>query len=169
MKEAVYNSVELGATFKEGTVHELFLPEKRTYYVGIGLSFELQTLLQDVCSLYPDVPFELALSVIWKESLYRNTTGDGGESIGYMQIKEKYQKERMRELELETLSDPMSNFLCGVDILNELYQKYGDWHKALICYNYGEAGAREHVFSKGLRTTKYSRAVVGYMEKLLGG
>lgn len=41
------------------------------------------------------------------------------------------------------------NIRSGVFILSDLYGKYGDWHKALICYNYGEGGAQEHVFSKG--------------------
>ena len=34
----------------------------------------------------------------------------------------------------------------------------------MICYNYGEGGAREHVFSKGYTTTSYSRTVMEYAD-----
>lgn len=62
------------------------------------------------------------------------------------------------------LTDPYQNIRSGVFILSDLYGKYGDWHKALICYNYGEGGAREHVFSKGYTTTSYSRTVMEYAD-----
>lgn len=142
------------------------VPE-RTYYLDIPLSCELQELLHDACDQYPDVPFELALSVIWKETAYRNIDGDGGESIGFMQVKEKYQAERMARLGITDLRDPYSNFLCGIDLLNELWQKYSDWHVVLIIYNYGEAGADEYVFGRGYYTTGYSRAVLAYMADLV--
>ena len=164
-----YSCASVVGAAAETEIAEIVEDRHYTYYTDIGLSFELQTVLQDICREYPDVPYELVLSVIWKESLFRNVNGDGGDSIGYMQIKEHYQKERMQRLGLTDLSIPEENFACGVDMLNDLYSKYGDWHKALICYNYGEAGAREHVFSRGLTTTKYSRAVHEYMEGLLGG
>lgn len=65
---------------------------------------------------------------------------------------------------VQMTADPYQNIRSGVFILSDLYGKYGDWHKALICYNYGEGGAQEHVFSKGYTTTSYSRTVMEYAD-----
>ena len=64
---------------------------------------------------------------------------------------------------------PHQNLQAGIYMLSDLYGKYGDWNKALTCYNYGEGGAYEHVFSKGETSSTYSRHVLAVAEEWAGG
>lgn len=86
------------------------------------------------------------------------------EEYGYMQINSINSEWLSEKIGVTDLADPYQNIRSGVFILSDLYGKYGDWHKALICYNYGEGGAQEHVFSKGYTTTSYSRTVMEYAD-----
>ena len=54
------------------------------------------------------------------------------------------------------------------EVMMELIVKSqnGDYHKALICYNYGSGGAQKHCFSKGIYQTKYSQKVMKYANNL---
>ena len=63
------------------------------------------------------------------------------------------------------LADPLQNLHSGIYMLGDLYGKYGDWHKALVCYNCGETGAYNHYFSQGLTSSGYSRHVMELEEK----
>ena len=63
--------------------------------------------------------------------------GDGGESIGLMQIQPKHHKKRMEELGVVSLFDPQENVIVGCNILAELYDKYGNYEDALSVYNSG--------------------------------
>lgn len=66
-----------------------------------------------------------------------NAVGDGGESIGLMQIQPKHHKKRMEELGIVSLFDPQENVIVGCNILAELYDKYGNYEDALSVYNSG--------------------------------
>ena len=66
-----------------------------------------------------------------------NAMGDGGESIGLMQIQPKHHKKRMEELGVVSLFDPQENVIVGCNILAELYDKYGNYEDALSVYNSG--------------------------------
>ena len=66
-----------------------------------------------------------------------NAVGDGGESIGLMQIQPKHHKKRMEELGIVSLFDPQENIIVGCNILAELYDKYGNYEDALSVYNSG--------------------------------
>lgn len=66
-----------------------------------------------------------------------NAVGDGGESIGLMQIQPKHHKKRMEELGIVSLFDPQENVILGCSILSDLYDKYGNYEDALSVYNSG--------------------------------
>lgn len=66
-----------------------------------------------------------------------NAIGDGGESIGLMQIQPKHHKKRMEELGIVSLFDPQENVILGCSILSDLYDKYGNYEDALSVYNSG--------------------------------
>ena len=66
-----------------------------------------------------------------------NAVGDGGESIGLMQIQPKHHQKRMEELGIVSLFDPQENVIVGCNILAELYDKYGNYEDALSVYNSG--------------------------------
>lgn len=63
--------------------------------------------------------------------------GDNGNSIGLMQIQERWHKERLTRLGITNLYDPEQNITVGCDILSELLNKYGNYEDALSVYNSG--------------------------------
>lgn len=141
---------------------EAALLEQGYLHEEIPLDFDLQCHLITVCEEY-GVPQSVALGVIQAESSF-TATASNGSCYGYMQINSINSEWLSEKIGVTDLTDPYQNIRSGVFILSDLYGKYGDWHKALICYNYGEGGAREHVFSKGYTTTSYSRTVMEYAD-----
>jgi len=131
----------------------------------IPLNFDLQCNLITVCEEY-GVPYHIALGVIQAESSFTADVSNGI-CFGYMQIHKINSGWLGERLGVSDLLDPYQNLRAGVYILGDLYADYGDWHKALIAYNYGPSGAQEHVFSKGYTTTGYSRAVMEYADAWL--
>ncbi len=123
------------------------------YYDHIPFEYELQGLVWAACE-ETGCPYELALAVIFRESTYRNVNGDSGNSIGYMQIQPRWHQERMNRLGVTDLSDPLSNFRVGCDLLAELIEKYGSVEFALTCYNTGSPG-----------TSGYANRVLAYMNE----
>lgn len=63
--------------------------------------------------------------------------GDNGNSIGLMQIQERWHKDRMKRLGVTNLYDSEQNITVGCDILSELLNKYGNYKDALSVYNSG--------------------------------
>lgn len=118
----------------------------------IPLDAEIQRLLYKACEEI-GIQYELALAIIWQETDFRNITGDGGNSIGYMQVQPRWHRERMERLGVTDLSDPYSNFLVGLDYLSELIDRYGSTEKALVAYNQGKF--------KGV-VTDYAKSVLNY-------
>lgn len=141
---------------------EAALLEQGYLHEEIPLDFDLQCHLITVCEEY-GVPQSVALGVIQAESSF-TATASNGSCYGYMQINSINSEWLSEKIGVTDLTDPYQNIRSGVFILSDLYGKYGDWHKALICYNCGEGGAREHVFSKGYTTTSYSRTVMEYAD-----
>ena len=111
----------------------------------IPLDGDTQALLHAACD-ESGVPYELALAVIWKETGYRNVLGDDGSSTGYMQVQERWHRDRMERLGVTDLSDPSGNFRVGCDYLAELMSKY-PLEDALTAYNSGSPGKSEYASS----------------------
>ena len=63
--------------------------------------------------------------------------GDNGNSIGLMQIQERWHKDRMKRLGVTNLYNQEQNITVGCDILSELLKKYGNYKDALSVYNSG--------------------------------
>lgn len=129
----------------------------------IPLSYELQAMLYGACLEF-EVPYELALAVIEQETNFRNVTGDDGASEGYMQVQQRFHKDRMDELGVTDLMDPESNFRVACHYLRDLFDRYGDTHKVLMAYNAGPSGAAK-LWSEGIMTSSYSRSVMERMQK----
>lgn len=125
------------------------------YFIeGIELSEELQEVLYNACEEF-GVPYELAVSMVWKESRFHNSVGDSGNSLGYMQIQPRWHQDKMEALGVYDLMDPSGNFRVGCMILSQLLSQYSV-EDALSVYNTGSPGSRE-----------YSSAVLDYMEGLI--
>ena len=135
------------------------------YNPAIPLSYEKQEMLYKAAEEF-DVPYNLAIAVVWKETNFKNVKGDGGRASGYFQIWKKWHSDRMAKLGVSDLMDAEGNFRVGCSILGDLLRAYKDTHKALMVYNGGASGASE-LWAQGYTSTGYSRAVVEYMEGIV--
>lgn len=79
---------------------------------------------------------ELVEAIIERESSW-DPEAVNGDCIGLMQISQISQWPRMQKLGVVDLKDPYENILMGVDLLEELFQKYEDPAAVLMYYNAG--------------------------------
>lgn len=138
----------------------------RKYY-DVPLSDELQDHIAMTCEKYHIDP-AIVTAMIFQESTYRShLLGDGGKSYGLMQVQKRWHEERMDKLGVDNLFDPFQNVTVGIDILAGHIDAYdGDVEMALVAYNMGATGAKRNCFSKGVYSSKYSRAVLEKAEEL---
>lgn len=128
-------------------------------------------LLDHISGLSADyeIPVELVLAVIEKESSFNEKAVSAVGAKGLMQIIPEYHKDRMKRLGCSNLFDPKQNVTVGVDFLAELIEKNGgNLNKALTAYNFGQNGANKLFFSKGKESSYYSRSVLETAEKIKG-
>lgn len=137
---------------------EAALVEQGYFRDDVPLSYELQDYLHTACE-EAGVPYALALAVIQKETQFRNVTGDDGASEGYMQVQERWHRERMERLGVDDLADPFGNFRVGCDFLAELIDQYESVDLAVTVYNWGH--------NPGY-ITKYAMEVMNYYEQWRG-
>lgn len=138
-------SVRLEETVQEDYENEKIeaaLVESGYFRDDIPMDYDTQACLRAACE-ESGVEYELALAVIRRETEYRNIAGDGGNSIGYMQVQPRWHRDRMTRLGVTDLSDPLSNFRVGCDYLAELMDKYS-LEEALTAYNSGKPGKSDY-------------------------
>lgn len=136
-------------------------PEETTAYRYIKscpLSMEMQQYIFDTCYKY-SVSYELVMAVIERESLYNaDEVGDNGNSVGLMQIQERYNRELMQELGVTDLYNPMQNVEVGVALLQRYFEKYEDIYTVLMAYNGGESYAKRMV--KAGKRSNYAKEII---------
>lgn len=131
-----------------------YFPEKMQCYTYI------------LCKQY-GVDYSLVVALIERESSYVfDKVGDDGNSVGYMQIYESAHTDRMERLNCTNLKNPYQNVMVGIDFLAELIEKYGTVQDALAAYNYGERGAREHLWNKGIYVYSYNEGIMNRAREL---
>lgn len=110
-------------------------PEQHIY--EIPLSPELQNSVRELADKY-ELSYELVLAVIMTESSGRaDTVGDGGDSVGLMQIQPKWYGELIAETGL-SVDKPVENVELGIRILlGFIEENNGSLDKALKQYNSG--------------------------------
>lgn len=110
-------------------------PEQHIY--DIPLSPELQNSVRELADEY-GLSYELVLAVIMTESSGRaDTVGDGGDSIGLMQIQPKWYGELIAKTGL-SVDKPAENVELGILILRGFMEENdGSLDKALKQYNSG--------------------------------
>lgn len=116
----------------------------------------IQQYLWIICNQY-NFDYATALAVIEIESGYRwDARGQAGE-VGYMQVIEKYHKDRMSKLNVDDLENPFQNVTVAVDYLAELKERFGSTDKTLTAYHYGVTGAYKYVWNEDENNScKYS-------------
>lgn len=142
------------------------LEDVKIYY-DVPLDFEVQDYLFEQCEKY-DVPVELVLAVINKESNFKADAISKTNDYGLMQINKINHKWLKKELGVTNFLDAKQNILCGVYILSgHLKSVDGNIHKALMRYQFGIAGAKR-LWKKNIFTSKHSRNVVKLYEQYKG-
>ena len=119
------------------------LIEQGYFREDVPLSFELQDTLHTACTEF-GVDYELMLALIERESQFQNVVGDGGDSIGYCQIQERWWGWLMEEIGADDLTDPVDNLRTGCAIMGHLLDRYGNERDALSAYNTGSPGHTEY-------------------------
>ena len=134
------------------------------------LDYDLQLYIIETCEEL-NIDAGVVMAMIFYESSYQaDAIGDGGNSLGLMQIQERWHKERMERLDVDNLLNPYQNVTVGIDLLAELLDEYnGNVEMALMAYNAGRSGAEEYWFSKGEYSNDYSRKVVELARLMNGG
>ena len=156
-------SEDWGSCDLEGFVY-YDLPEQ---YADKGYFPEKMQIYTRCLCKQNDVPYALVLALIERESGYEfDKVGDGGKSKGYMQIYEKWHTDRMQRLGCTDLMNPYQNVRVGIDFLSYLLKKYGTVQDALAAYNYGEKGAREHLWRNGVYVYSYNSAIMQRMKEI---
>lgn len=134
-----YDSADEGG--KEEIFHScegLEMTEIVVYRTDIPLDAREQDALIEACREF-DVPYELALAVIWQETDYQNIVGDNGNSMGYMQLQPLWVWPEMEELGVTDLMGPADNFRVGCCLLGRYIETHGI-EGGLTRYNTGSPG-----------------------------
>lgn len=110
---------------------------------GVKLDSKLQSWIFEYCDTKKISPC-LVLAIIEQESecdpdcTYITETE---ESVGLMQIQEKWHRDRMDRLGVTDLTDPYQNIQTGIDYLLELFETKPEVEWVLNAYNGGQAYA----------------------------
>lgn len=100
----------------------------------------------------------IIMAMAFKESTYRtDAIGDGGNSLGLLQVQPRWHSARMEKLGCPNLLDPYQNVTVAVDYLCELLSRYGSIDKALTAYNRGSYSGT---------VTQYAKTVMATAEEL---
>lgn len=136
-------------------------------YYDIPLSQELQLYTYTKCEdLGIGNYYELVLAMMWQESDFKPDTISKTKDYGLMQINICNHEWLSEELGITDFLDPYQSIDAGTHIIASLLLKYQDPHKALMAYNYGEAGAKKN-WEQGYYTSSYSRAIAEKQEQIL--
>ena len=109
------------------------------YRKDIPLDLPTQRLLFNACQEF-NVDYELALAVIWRETIFQNLYASEEGSSGYMMIQERWVKKEMAELGATNLMNPEDNFRVGCYLLSDFIGRYGV-EGGLTRYNTGHPGS----------------------------
>ena len=135
-------SVEFGPVYEaieEPAEPDIYHEEAMSFY-PVPLDHDVQAHIIHTCRSY-DIDPVIVVGIIGVESSYNHSAvGDSGDSLGLMQIQEKWHRERMDRLGVTDLLDPIQNVSVGIDYIAELLEKHSLEH-ALTAYNSGSPGA----------------------------
>lgn len=140
-----------------------------TPLLSADLDATTQWAIYDVCDRDNQL-FCTVMAIAWKESLYQtDTIGDGGNSIGMMQINTRWNTDRMERLGVTDLTDPVQSAMVAVDLLRELAGTFDSGISdtpTLMAYNMGPTGARR-AMDAGTYETTYTQEVTAMFQTYL--
>lgn len=158
--QKIYTSEQQAIQQEESEIEPAALDIVKVSYTeklqDVKLSAEMQQWLMSYSYERHISPF-IIFAIIEKESDYdADAVGDAGESIGLMQIQEKWHQERMEKLGLSDLWDSQQNIQVGIDYLMELLDENPDMEWVLNAYN----GGREYADRKKDTHTEYATYIL---------
>lgn len=140
-----------------------------TPLLSADLDATTQWAIYDVCDRDSQL-FCTVMAIAWKESLYQtDTIGDGGDSIGMMQINTRWNTDRMERLGVTDLTDPVQSATVAVDLLRELAETFDSGISdttTLMAYNMGPTGAKR-AMDAGTYETAYTQEVIALLQTYL--
>ena len=146
----------------DGTLH-------RIKPLDIPLEAETQWAIYEACEYDPGL-FCLVMAIAEHESGFDpETVGDGGSSLGMMQINTRWHTGRMEALGVTDLTDPVQCAAVAIDYLRELEARYGfepESHELCLAYNMGPSGARK-ALADGITSNNYSESVLSTYQNYL--
>lgn len=143
---------------------ELVAVTEQAPLYDVPLSDDLQLYISRLCDQY-GVDMSLVLAIIGQESNYNaGALGDGGNSIGLMQIQPQHHQQRMDRLGVTDLTEPYQNVTVGIDLLAELMSENKGTEWVVTAYN---AGAEIADYNKaiGIRS-EYAESVMMLREMI---
>jgi hypothetical protein len=150
-------SADWGGEVYESGFKYFTIPEEYKRYGGCFPEV-VQVYLWCLCE-QRELDYYIVVALIEAESAYKwDACRSGDNSIGYMQIIEKWHRDRIEE-EYADINNPYGNIRVGLNFLDDLYERYGDWDKVLMAYNMGESGAKK-LWNNGEYSTYYSRNII---------
>lgn len=124
---------------------------------------EVIRITEEMSKIYPICPELIQAQIFYESSNNRTIVSEYGD-IGYMQVNPRWQSERMEKLGVYDLNDGYSNILVGMDLLFELFQKYGELELVLMAYNEGEERALVKYNSGEI--SRYAKDIIELSEEL---
>lgn len=134
-------------------------------FYDVPLDEDLQLYIMNLCN-ERHISTALVLAMIERESNFdASAVGDNGRSFGLMQIQPRWYQERMEQLGGGDWLNPYDNVTVGINILTDLFRKYGDdVYMVLMTYNGGSSYARRMV-EQG-KVSDYALEIVARAEEL---
>lgn len=175
-QDAKLTELQKPESLAESYPPELWSDERSLHFpklLDVALDSETQwAIYYDACDYVPGL-FCLVIAIAGHESEFNpKAEGDNGDSLGIMQINTKWHADRMEDLGVTDLTDPVQCAIVGIDYLWELEDRYGyepESDAILMAYNMGPNGARKAI-NEGRTSTAYSREIMtayrGYLEEL---
>ena len=133
-------------------------PDAYRYIQDCPLPKKTQREIFDICA-GANLSYELVMALIKKESGWDpSCISDGGESVGLMQVQEKWHRDIMDKLGSHDLKEPVQNVRVGTEILKKHFETYQDPVLALMAYNGGQAYAGR-MMEKGI-ISEYAKEIL---------
>lgn len=136
-----------------------------------AMDVEQQEFLFYLCAGY-NLDFTFVMALIQHESSFNPDAIGKTDDYGLMQINVCNHEWLRDVLGITDFLDPYQSIRSGCYILRDLFERYQDPKKVLMCYNMGENGAKR-LWDKDVFNTNYTKAILKYqkqfIEQLEGG
>lgn len=141
MADVIWEEIQEPLIIEEAAVPETFEPEFIAYE-DVPLPEDIQIYMQQECKEL-DISYEFALALMETESSFNaDAVGDGGNSIGRMQIN-RCNWQRMADDYGLDVNDEKENVAAGLRILRELFDINPDPYYVILCYKAGTGRGAE--------------------------